>query len=311
MGPAERGAGADAADVLIAGVDGSEGSAHALGWAIEEARLRGSAVRAVHAWLPPLLTEIGNILVDEDISGYEAHAREVVASMVPSSSDVHVEGRAVQGEAPVALLDELDRDGTMLVMGSRGRGGFKSLLLGSVSEQCAAEASKPVVVVPPGAPLPRSAAPSGSEADVGDVVVGVDGSDGSVLALSWALEEAALRGAKLAVVNGWWNAYWYPSLGITSVPYAVADFQAVSRDMLDETLDAALSSTSLRPPEIEKLAVGEPPVAALLERSEGAGLLVVGTRGRRALASAVLGSVSRQCLQHAGCAVAVVPSGGG
>ncbi len=256
-------------------------------------------MRAVHAWLPPLLTEVGNILLDEDISGYEAHANEVVASMVPAgSSGVEVEGCAVQAEAPVALIDELGRGASMLVLGSRGRGGFKSLLLGSVSEQCAAESSKPVVVVPAGAPLPGT----------GDVVVGIDGSDRSTAALSWAVREAALRGAKLAVVNGWWNAYWYPSLGFTGVPYAVPDFQAVSEEMVREVVDAALSSASQRPPEVETLSVGEPPAAALLDRAREAGLLVVGTRGRRALASAVLGSVSRQCLQHSTCAVAVIPS---
>ena len=154
---------------IVVGVDGSAGAAVALAWAVEEARLRGSAVDAVHAWRLPLyaaapepwfvgMPELPHELDAQVEAATEAHARDVLAAAVAAaereSGDAGIEIRkeVVRGQAAHVLL-EAARDADLLVVGSRGHGGFAGLLLGSVSQQCVQHASCPVVVVPaaPGA----------------------------------------------------------------------------------------------------------------------------------------------------------------
>jgi nucleotide-binding universal stress UspA family protein len=134
---------------IVVGVDGSDGSRHALAWALDEARLRGVAVHAVHVWsypsigaaplAPPLIdfeqleTEAQTML--DDVMAH-ADAREVV---------VH---KHVYEGYPSRCLLEVAGDADLVVVGTRGRGGFAGLLLGSVSQQVAHHATCPVVVVP-------------------------------------------------------------------------------------------------------------------------------------------------------------------
>ena len=141
--------------VIVVGVDDSEGAKVALRFALEEAKLRGATLRAVHAW------QFGSIgasgiegaypVIGADLSDLhhaaEAALEAAVEEVVSDRGEVGVERRVVEGAAASVLVDE-SRDAELLVVGSRGRGGIAGLLLGSVSQQCAHHAACPVVIVP-------------------------------------------------------------------------------------------------------------------------------------------------------------------
>ena len=142
--------------VILIGVDYSEGAKAALAFAHEEARLRGGTLRAVHAWqfgfvdytgfggFESSVPEIGDIheLRDAAAAALDATLREAL----PDLDGVAIEQRVVEGTAGAVLVDE-SQEADLLVVGSRGRGGFAQLLLGSVSQQCAHHAACPVVIV--------------------------------------------------------------------------------------------------------------------------------------------------------------------
>jgi nucleotide-binding universal stress UspA family protein len=134
---------------IVAGVDGSEDSARALRWAIDEARARGVTVAAVHAWHVPYSMSFAVAAVD--FSAFEDAARRLLDQMVDAaeadSPGVPVERVLVAGSAADALLGAA-RGAALVVVGGRGVGGFRGLLLGSVSQQLAHHAACPVVVVP-------------------------------------------------------------------------------------------------------------------------------------------------------------------
>lgn len=131
---------------IVVGVDGSEGSRLALEWALGEARARNQPVKVILAW--SYLDQPGG---DFDPSFGEEDARRVLDEMVEGvagdDSDVEIERIAVC-ELPSRALLEACEGAAMVVVGSRGLGGFKSLLLGSVSHQVAQHAPCPIVIVP-------------------------------------------------------------------------------------------------------------------------------------------------------------------
>jgi nucleotide-binding universal stress UspA family protein len=152
---------------IVVGVDGSAGSDAALGWALAETRLRGSRLRVVHAYelprsviaetsvgaagiiAPPVVTAED----DEQLrSSVEEQARGVIDSALRRAGAETVEGleieRAALAGPPTQVLIEAGREAELLVLGSRGHGGFLGLLLGSVSQQCAHHPPCPVVILP-------------------------------------------------------------------------------------------------------------------------------------------------------------------
>ena len=139
---------------IVVGVDGSDESRAALRWALDEGRLRGARVRAIYAWpFPPMATSWGYVGPAEiDLDALQREADERLDSVIAEakSEGVDVEQAAVQGSAAQVLV-EAAADADLLVVGSRGHGGFAGLLLGSVSQQCAHHAPCPVVIVRGGA----------------------------------------------------------------------------------------------------------------------------------------------------------------
>lgn len=136
---------------IVVGVDGSSESREALRWTLEEARLRDATVRAVHAWGNPFLFTPG-FGPPEDFEFPALHEAaekllsSTVAEVAGENPDVEIE--EVAGEGPAAsVLVEQAKGADLLVVGSRGHGGFVGLLLGSVSQQCAHHAPCPVVIV--------------------------------------------------------------------------------------------------------------------------------------------------------------------
>jgi nucleotide-binding universal stress UspA family protein len=138
--------------VIVVGVDQSEGAKAALRFALEEARLRQAKLRVVHAWqfgyigapgFEGSLPAVGGDLA-EFHEAAEAALDETLIGVV--ADGVAIERRVDQGAAAPVLIEE-SRDADVLVVGSRGHGGFAQLLLGSVSQQCAQHAFCPVVIV--------------------------------------------------------------------------------------------------------------------------------------------------------------------
>lgn len=148
---------------IVVGFDGSEESHQAFAWALDAARLRDADVVLVHAYehvplwqLYGLETmaapEVGYIAEQEERTAEELRSRaaEMLADAVVGASgdsEVAIETAIHDDRRPAAALLEHAEGAELLVVGSRGRGGFKGLLLGSVSQECASKATCPVVVV--------------------------------------------------------------------------------------------------------------------------------------------------------------------
>ena len=136
---------------IVVGIDGSDESKAALRWAVGEARLRGASVTVVHAWTLPTYIGLGvapGAMIDPSLlrGAAEERSATVIHEVVGDAKDVHIESKAVEATAARALIEESD-GADLLVVGSRGHGGFAGLLLGSVSQQCAAHGPCPVVIV--------------------------------------------------------------------------------------------------------------------------------------------------------------------
>lgn len=133
---------------VVVGVDGSEPARRALLWAAEEARLRDADLEVLHAWQHPTTT-FGLVLPADDREAAEAHARHVLDVAVEAVTGTGVAAEPILVDAPSArALIETSAGAALVVVGSRGRGGFAGLLLGSVSGQVMHHARCPVVVVP-------------------------------------------------------------------------------------------------------------------------------------------------------------------
>ncbi len=141
----------------------------------------------------------------------------------------------------------------------------------------------------------------------GVLVVGVDGSEGSVRALRFALREAALRGAVVRAVSVWHvpAALYAEPFGFAS--YARRDYEQAARGRLRSAIERALSAAPGVP--IESVVREGDAAEVLQEEALRADVLVVGARGLGGFRGLLLGSVSRRCVERAGCALVVVPPG--
>ena len=135
---------------VVVGTDGSDNARRAVAWAAEEAALRRRAACVVHAWHLPGVAEATGLLDQHAVDEAERHAERVLEAAVDEvkrAGVAEVEGRCTFGGAAAALL-EAAHGASMLVVGSRGLGGFSGLLLGSVGRAAVHAAPCPVVVVP-------------------------------------------------------------------------------------------------------------------------------------------------------------------
>jgi len=137
---------------IVVGVDGSEGARRALRWAANEAAVRRDELTLVFAWeRPQAYAPLGLGAYPVDPEPIEGAAQSMLDGFVQEARelapDVHVGGLLVEGPPAGALLDAA-RSADLLVVGSRGLGGFRSLLLGSISHQVVQHAPCPVVIVP-------------------------------------------------------------------------------------------------------------------------------------------------------------------
>jgi nucleotide-binding universal stress UspA family protein len=137
---------------IVVGIDGSDHSKTALRWALDEARLRSASLEVVYAWTMPVYATgygfaPGDLFDPKAISdGATEQLDRAITEVVGDATDVKVERKTVEGLAAQVLVEEAE-GADLLVVGSRGHGGFAGLLLGSVSQQCAQHASCPVVII--------------------------------------------------------------------------------------------------------------------------------------------------------------------
>ena len=136
----------------------------------------------------------------------------------------------------------------------------------------------------------------------GRIVVGVDGSDHSVLALRWAVQQAERTGADVEVIACW---QWPASAG-GFLPYENFDMSGITRKAADAAVAAVVGDGDRTGVEVRTTVVEGYPARALLDAAKGAELLVVGSRGHHAVSGLLLGSVGLHCATHAPCPVLIV-----
>ncbi|RBY83822.1 universal stress protein [Geodermatophilus sp. TF02-6] len=283
---------------VVVGVDGSDEARRALAWALGEARLRGVAVRMLTVWegrQPPGDRDGRTVVEFEEDVAARMRADAVGAAQVTGTTAVPVVPEVRYGHPARSLIEAAGSDG-LLVVGSRGMGGLRGRLMGSVSQQCAQYADCPVVVA-------RGEWVGERTASLRRVVVGVDGSDDSVSAARFAAAEARLRGAELHVVHGWIDTVSGYGGPLWEVP------DATLREEAEAALQQSLQAAGLdRPGDVRVRAEAIEGVDrdVLLDVAEGADLLVVGSRGRSGWAGLLLGSVGLHCVTAAPCPVAVL-----
>jgi nucleotide-binding universal stress UspA family protein len=139
-------------ETIVVGVDGSREGAEALRWAVAETKLRGAKLRAVAAWEFPFTSAgFGDSIAMIPIEQLEADAKrmleDALTSVISDSVTLAAVERAVVCGHATSVLRTESKDATMIVVGSRGHGGFVGMLLGSTSDQLVKHASCPVVVV--------------------------------------------------------------------------------------------------------------------------------------------------------------------
>ncbi|MEN3586046.1 universal stress protein [Streptomyces sp. ZYX-F-203] len=253
---------------VVVGVDGSASSLTAVDQAAREARIRRAGLRVVHA-AGRRPTEDADRMVGDAAR----HARSV-------APEVEVFEVVVVG-SPVEVLETESRTARLVVIGSRGAGGFIGMVLGSTAVSLAAHSRCPVLVA--------RGDPTGS----GPVVLGVDGSPVGEPAVDFAFTEASLRGSAMTAVHAWLPEYAPVGSGVESAERLLAE---------------SLVGHGQEHPDVQvrrEVASGETR-EVLIDRSREAQLVVVGARGRGGFAGMLLGSVSQALLLHAHCPVVVV-----
>jgi nucleotide-binding universal stress UspA family protein len=273
---------------VVVGVDGSDGAIEALDRAVEESRLRRAKLEVVVSWRywPSEGVTMVTPSFDEDARKIAAASLDAVRASAP---ELEVIQRISPEPAPRELV-RCARGADLLVVGSRGLGAFRGLLVGSVSQHCARHASCPVLIT-------RKADETTAQKPSHTIVVGFDGSQGAQRALEWAAAEARLSACSLIVASSWSKN---------------GDF--VTADEIERCAeeDAGRAAASLRDrwPAIDiSVSVVEGRASAVLcDAARDARMLVVGSRGLGGFKGMLLGSVGLHCLHHALCPVVVVPN---
>lgn len=273
-----------AREPVVAGVDGSDRSEAAVGWAAREAERRRTFLRLVAVAGDAGTRHLGDVggpgyphEVRREgargrLAGAAARARE-------GAPGVRVEVELADGD-PGPELVSASQGAELVVVGNSAHGGLSGLMMGSVLTMIAGRTACPLIAVR--TPTSTSGAP---------VVIGVDDPAADAAALGFAFEAAHRAEVTLVVVHTWIGT----------------DDAGGPRD----TPTARLPGWSRRYPDVKvhDLAGRDRPADALVELADGAQLVVLGSRGRSAIAGALLGSVGRDVLHRARCPVAIVPRG--
>jgi len=276
---------------IVVGVDESAAAKVAVRWATRDAELHKIPLTLVHAispevatWpnvqLPPGLArwqrDRGRRLVDDAFKVVEE------ASQRGGPAEIHTE---ILSSAAIPALVNLSKDAEMMVAGDQGSGRWPGRLLGSVSSRLLRYAHCPVAII-------HDQDPTMPDPGQAPVLVGVDGSPASELAIAIAFDEASRRNVGLIALHAWSDADVSDWPGI--------DWPA-TQPMAEEVLAERLAGWQDRYPDVEvnRVIVRDKPARQLVQRSENAQLIVVGNRGRGGFAEMLVGSVGESVAQMA------------
>lgn len=288
---------------VLTGIDGSPSSESAASWAAEEAQRRGAPLRLLHAWpwLSPQNAEDTGGFWPGDLRPAAIRALSECAERIRQSHPGLVVETAVIGDDPVDALVKAAEFQELLVLGSRGLGGFAGLLTGSVALAVAARVDTPVVLIR----ADRAASPQNGTPSRGEVVVGLDTRQSAGTVVDFAFAEAARRGARLRAVHGWdpvplWAATsWVPPRS------EIAAREAAVKRRLTESLAPGRAAHPDVPVVVE---VRHGSAAhAVVTAGEGADLVIVGRHDRHHPLGMRLGPVTHAVLHHTTAPVAVIP----
>jgi nucleotide-binding universal stress UspA family protein len=282
---------------VVVGFDGSAPSQGAARWAAREAQSRGLGLTVIHATVPPLSSSGAwgpgapiSLDVLDEIRDSAQTSLDDFASTLPAS-DIQT---LVQVGSPTGILLSASETAALVVVGSRGHGGFKELLLGSVSQQLVTHADCPVVVIREERVVDATA-----------VVVGVDGSAASHAAVDFAFDYASRHRLSVLAVHAW----DVPSFDLivmpnTPVPIEIGDMANTEVRLAAELLagyEATYPDVSL-----ETRVIRTTPAHAILSVEPEAAIIVMGTRGHGSVIGTIIGSVSHAVLHRATVPVVVV-----
>lgn len=286
-----------AASRWVVGVDGSDCSHHAAMWAAANAGDRASELELASTWSVPVsaaMSPMSSLVSDSTIEAIKQATTSAVtelAGQIAPSTSVAVTTSVAHGGAASLLLDA-GSNSSLLVVGSRGRGGFARVVLGSTSTQCATHATTPVAVIPATASVARPRS----------IVVAFDGSRHALAALRWAIDFAD-PGATVDCLSVWDTTP--VALGADQMYFPEASNLAQER--LDDLTAEILRENARADVEVQQVFTEGHPRAVLAERAAQSDLLVFGARGHGSIGAAILGSVSTWLLHHVTVAMVVVP----
>jgi nucleotide-binding universal stress UspA family protein len=287
-------------NLIVAGTDGSDQSLRAVEWAAHEAALRGAALRIVAVpVLPPRMSwsrrppGTPDAVAHAIRTSFEQALAAAAARAAEAEPGLTVDTVLRYG-SPARALTDAAADAGMLVVGSRGTGGFAALMLGSVGRYVATQNAGPVLVVR-----------EETRAVHHEIVVGLRDLD-QPTAIGFAFDEAELRGARLRAVHAW---HWFlPEMRLTGTERPGAD----ARDVTAEAagwLAGLLAPWRRKYPDVPVAedVVHAAPGRALAGASARADLVVLGRSRADDSVRPATGAVTHAVLHHAHGPVAVIP----
>jgi nucleotide-binding universal stress UspA family protein len=282
---------------IVAGVDGSDSAREAARWAVAEAARKRAPLRLVTVVQVPVASGyIGDAGLSTDLlenlrtEGLRIldEARSELAGLEP---DVDIAMAVLVGPAIPTMVEE-SAGARLVVVGSRGLGGFRGMLVGSTAVALASRGDCPVAVI------------RGGDRTTGPVVVGVDGSPASDTAIGLAFEEAAQRRAELVVVHTWLEHA--SDAAYVAAVEPVLNWDALAERGMEKLTERLAGWTDkYRDVTVTRRVTRGRPIVNLLAEAADAQLLLVGSRGRGAFAGVLLGSTSQALVYHAPCPLIV------